>query len=235
MTLSSIPQGGQAVVIGATGAIGQACLNHLEASQRFEAVHGFGRRTDPAVEVTDEASIEAAAQSIAANGPLRLLLVASGHLHDDSHKPEKSWRSLDASGLAHAFAVNATGPALVMKHFLGLFPRDGKAVCAVISAKVGSIGDNHIGGWYGYRASKAALNQFLKTASIELGRKRSDAICVALHPGTVASPLSAPFAKDGLTVRDPAQAAGDLLSVIDTLTPADTGGFRSYDGTILPW
>lgn len=235
MTLSSIPPGGQAVVIGAKGAIGQACLVHLRESQRFDAVHGFGRHTNPAVDVTDEASIEAAAQSIASGGPVRLLLVASGHLHDDSHKPEKSWRSLDAAGLAHAFAVNATGPALIMKHFLSLFPREGKAVCAVISAKVGSIGDNQIGGWYGYRASKAALNQFLKTASIELSRKRSDAICIALHPGTVASPLSAPFAKDGLTVREPSKAAADLLAVIDQLTPADTGSFRSYDGTVLPW
>lgn len=235
MTLSSIPPGGQAVVIGATGSIGRACVNRLRESQRFEVVHGFGRQTDPAIDLTDDASIEAAAQSIASGGPLRLLMVASGHLHDESHKPEKSWRSLDATGLAHAFAVNAIGPALVMKHFLGLFPREGKAVCAVISAKVGSIGDNHIGGWYGYRASKAALNQLLKTASIELSRKRSDAICVALHPGTVASPLSAPFAKDGLSVREPSHAAADLLAVIDTLTPADTGGFRSYDGTALPW
>lgn len=233
--LSSIPPDGQAVVVGATGAIGHACLGLITSCGQFQAVHGLGRRTDPALDVTDERSIAAAAEGIAANGPVRLLLIATGHLHDELHGPEKSWRNLDTDALAHSFAVNATGPALVMKHFLPLFPRNGKAVCAVISAKVGSITDNHLGGWYGYRASKAALNQLLKTASIELSRKRPEAICLALHPGTVASPLSAPFAKDGLTVRDPATAAGELLGVIDAATAADTGSFRSYDGTILPW
>jgi NAD(P)-dependent dehydrogenase (short-subunit alcohol dehydrogenase family) len=122
-----------------------------------------------------------------------------------------------------------------MKHLLPLLPRSGKAVFATLSARVGSIGDNTIGGWYSYRAAKAALNQLVRTAAIELRRTRPEAICVALHPGTVATPLSAPFAKAGLNVRPPEEAARDLLAVIESLSPAQSGGFFDYRGAELPW
>lgn len=137
--------------------------------------------------------------------------------------------------MAKAFALNAIGPALLMKHFLPLLPRAGKAVFVTLSAKVGSIGDNHLGGWYSYRASKAALNQLVRTAAIELHRVQPAAFCVALHPGTVASAPSAPFGKSGLEVRSPHDAAGLLLQVIDRLVPADSGGFFDYRGERLPW
>lgn len=156
-------------------------------------------------------------------------------LHTATHLPEKSWAQLDATQMVQAFAVNAIGPALLMKHFLPLLPTQGPACFASLSAKVGSIGDNRLGGWYSYRASKAALNQLVHTAAIELRRRAPQALCVALHPGTVHSALSQPFAKTGLTVRQPEVAAAELLATLARLTPQDSGGFFSYDGEVLPW
>lgn len=234
--LTSLPPGGLAVVVGARGGIGGAFLAALEQDPAFARTFGFGRRTAPPVDLVDEGSIAAAAEHVAAAGPpLRLVVDATGFLHDGRFRPEKSWRDLDPAHLAHAFAVNASGPALLMKHFLPLLPRDGKAVFATLSAKVGSISDNQLGGWWSYRAAKAALNQLVRTASIELARKRRQAVCVALHPGTVDSGLSGPFAKTGLEVRSPAQSVGNLLAVIDRLGPADTGGLYSHTGERLPW
>jgi NAD(P)-dependent dehydrogenase (short-subunit alcohol dehydrogenase family) len=149
--------------------------------------------------------------------------------------PEKSLRAIEPQAMAQAFAINAIGPALLMKHFLPRLDRTGRAVFATLSARVGSIGDNRIGGWYSYRASKAALNQLVRTASIELARTHPHAICVALHPGTVASALSAPFAKSGLNVQTPAEAAARLLAVIDALGSADSGGFIDQNGEIVPY
>jgi NAD(P)-dependent dehydrogenase (short-subunit alcohol dehydrogenase family) len=229
-------QGGLAVVVGASGAIGTALMRRLEGDASVGRVVGLSRSAIPRLDLTAEKSIEEAAVCIAADGlPLRLVVDATGFLHGEGAMPEKTLRHLDADRLARAFAINAIGPALLMKHFLPLLPREGKAVFATLSAKVGSIGDNHLGGWYGYRASKAALNQFVRTASIELKRRCPDAVCVALHPGTVDSPLSAPFAKDGLAVRSPARAAEDLLQVIDGLGSAASGGFFDFRGIALPW
>ena len=231
-----LPENAIAVVIGAGGGIGAAVLDQLRRRGGFGQVLGFGRHSDPALDLLDEASIERAAQHVASQpGELRLLFDASGFLHGHGFQPEKSWRDLDPAHLAHNFAVNAIGPALLMKHFLPLLPRNGKAVFATLSAKVGSIGDNQLGGWYGYRAAKAALNQLVHTAAIELKRSRPQAICVALHPGTVDTHLSAPFAKSGLAVRPPEEAAADLLAVIDGLKPEQTGSFFDYRGDSLPW
>jgi NAD(P)-dependent dehydrogenase (short-subunit alcohol dehydrogenase family) len=226
--LSSFPQPACAVVIGASGGLGAALGTAIEATGRFETVLTLSRRLGiqggPGIDLRDEASIAAAAARIARLGtPPRLVVDATGFLHGDGIQPEKSWRQLDPAHLAHAFAVNATGPALLMKHLLPLLPRRGKAVFATLSARVGSISDNRIGGWYAYRASKAALNQIVRCAAIELARTHRDAVCVALHPGTVDTGLSAPFAKAGLDVRDPATAAADLLSVVDALTPDRSG------------
>ena len=188
----------------------------------------------PALDLTDEASVAAAAASLD-GAEVRLVIDATGFLHDAEHMPERSWRQLEAAHMAKAFALNAIGPALLMKHFLPHLSRSGKAVFAALSAKVGSIGDNSMGGWYSYRASKAALNQLMRTAAIELARLRPDAVCVALHPGTVDTPLSAPFAKAGLDVRGPAEAAAQMLAVIDALTSAQNGAFLDYRGHSLPW
>ena len=230
------PTGGLALVIGASGGIGAALLAQLQQDERFERVLGFSRRSQPALDLLDEASIAQSAAHVAGLGlPLRLLIDATGLLHGQGLQPEKSWQQLDPVKMAQAFAINAIGPTLLMKHFLPLLPREGRAVFATLSAKVGSIGDNHLGGWYSYRASKAALNQLVRTAAIELRRRQPQALCVALHPGTVATALSAPFAKTGLQVQSPDHAAARLLGVIGGLQAADSGGFFNHDGSALPW
>jgi NAD(P)-dependent dehydrogenase (short-subunit alcohol dehydrogenase family) len=231
--LDSFPRGGVAAVFGTTGGIGAALGAALTDSGRFDTVLGFSRSGDPAFDLTDEASLAQASELIAGAGDVRLVIIATGMLHERDALPEKSWRELDADRLARTFAINATGPALVMKHLLPRLPGSGKAVFAALSARVGSIGDNRLGGWYGYRASKAALNQLVHCAAIELARRAPEAICVALHPGTVATRLSAPFASaSGIT---PIEAARHLLGVIDRLGAKDSGGFYDWRGTPVPW
>lgn len=234
---------GLAVVLGGTGGVGAALVEALRA--RGEAVLALGRGTEPRLDYAQEASVAHAAQwlqqHLAQQGQaLTRLIVATGFLHGETAsgqraEPERSWQHLNADALSHSFQVNAIGPALVMRHFLPLLPRQGRCVAAFLSARVGSIGDNALGGWYAYRASKAALNQLVRTASIELARRNREAICMALHPGTVDTALSQPFAKTGLQVRPPAQAAAELLAVLDGLSAADTGGFRDHRGNVVPW
>lgn len=234
--MQSFQSGGLAIVIGQSGGIGAAIKAALETSGAFDRVIGFSRTSDPAVDLLDEATIAAAAAQAKATGlECRLVFDATGFLHGNGFSPEKSLSAIDPAHMAHAFAVNAAGPALVMKHFLPLLPKSGKSVFATLSAKVGSIGDNALGGWYSYRASKAALNQFVHSAAIELKRRAPEAICVALHPGTVDTGLSGDFAKNGLTVRRPADAATMLIDVLDQLDAKQTGGFYDYQGEPLPW
>lgn len=229
----AFPSGGIAVVIGASGGIGRALVETLTDGGQFTGVVGLSR-LHTEFDLTNEASIEAAAKSLAGS-TVRLVIVATGLLSDQITSPEKSLRNLDAATLAYLFAINTIGPALIAKHFLPLLPREGRCVFAVLSARVGSIGDNSLGGWYGYRASKVALNQIVHTAAIELARSRPDAICVALHPGTVATPLSEPFFKSGLSVQTPDEAALRLIGVIERLTAAESGGFFDHRGESIPW
>ena len=232
-----------AVVIGGTGGIGAALAAGLQA-QGFEVL-ALGRRTQPALDYTDEATVAACAQHVAARLvetglPLVRLIVATGFLHGQTAggqhaEPERSWQHLNADALQHNFLINAIGPALVMRHFLPLLPRQGRCVAAFLSARVGSIGDNALGGWYAYRASKAALNQLVHTSAIELARRNKEALCVVLHPGTVDTRLSKPFAKTGLQVRPAAEAASDLLAVIDALPAGSSGQFFDHKGLQVPW
>ena len=220
-----------AVVIGATGGIGAALSDALERGG--EPVMRLGRRTEPRLDLLEEASIAAAAAHI---GPgLTLVIDATGFLHDERYQPEKSLRQIDPTHMALSFAINATGPALLMKHFLPLLARDRRAVFATLSARVGSISQNRLGGWYSYRAAKAALNQIVRSAAIELARTHRLAICVALHPGTVNTGLSGPFAKAGLEVQTPHQAAERLVGVIDALTPSKTGLLLDHQGAQIPF
>lgn len=239
MALNSFPPECLVVVIGATGGIGQALVQTLQIALPQGEVLALSRRSVPALDLQNEASLAQAATSISKHSQdtgrtLRLVINATGTLHTP-YPPEKSWAQLDAVAMAQVFAVNTFGPALLMKHLLPLLPREGKAVFATLSAKVGSIGDNRLGGWYSYRASKAALNQLVHTAAIELRRRHPEALCVALHPGTVETDLSTPFAKTGLDVVSPAHAAARLLQVIDGLAASDSGGFFNHDGSPLPW
>lgn len=229
----------RAVVVGASGGIGSALAETLRT--RDWIVRGLSRRAkaegDLPVDILDEGSIAAAAAVLALDPePPSLVIVATGVLQDDATSPEKSMRALDSARLAYSFAVNAIGPALVAKHLLPLLPRDGRSVFAVLSARVGSIADNRLGGWYGYRTSKAALNQMVRTLAIEMRRTHPDAIVVALHPGTVATALSAPFrdaAADG--VFQAATTAVHLLATLDGLTVDQSGGFFAWDGHAVPF
>jgi NAD(P)-dependent dehydrogenase (short-subunit alcohol dehydrogenase family) len=236
------PQG-LAVVIGGTGGIGAALVARVQA-QGFEVL-AIGRRTQPALDYADEPTVAACAGHVAdhlarTGWPLQRLIVATGFLHGETAsgqrtEPERSWQHLNADALQHNFLINAVGPALVMRHFLPLLPRQGRCVAAFLSARVGSIGDNALGGWYAYRASKAALNQLVHTSAIELARRNKEALCVALHPGTVDTGLSKPFAKNGLQVRPADEAASDLLAVIDTLPVGSSGQFFDHKGLPVPW
>ena len=222
----------RAAIIGAGGGIGAALVGALAASGRFEAIFALSREPGDVrggsvisgmIDVTDPPSIAAAAERI--GGPLDLVIVATGLLHDEGGGPERSLKALDPDRLARSFAVNTIGPALVLKHFAPLLARNRRAVIACLSARVGSISDNRTGGWYGYRASKAALNQIVRTAAIEIARSRPEAVCIALHPGTVATGLSAPFQANVPPEKlfTPAFAAERLLSVIDGLVSSDSG------------
>ena len=220
------------VVIGASGGIGAALVDALR--DEGEQVFAFSRSgpEDAPIDLLDEASIAAAAARIGSAAP-SLVIVATGVLTDGGHGPEKSMRELDADALARQFEVNAIGPALVAKHFLPIMPRTGRCVFAALSARVGSIGDNRLGGWYGYRAAKAALNQLIRTLAVEEKRRNERGIVVGLHPGTVDTPLSRPFranVRPG-TLFTPSRAASQLLDVIDALKPSDSGKLFNYEGS----
>lgn len=239
-------QNSTALVIGASGGLGAAFCQQLstndEFSGKYSQVLTLSRSPmsghSQTIDYEHESSIAASADWAATRceeSPLRLIIVATGYLHHEGAGPERSFQQLNADYLQRVMLVNAIGPALVIKHFAPMLPKTGEVRLAFISAKVGSIGDNALGGWYGYRASKAALNQIVKTASIELARRNKLSVCIALHPGTVATQLSDPFSKTGLNVRSPQVAAAELLQVIQSLEPAQTGGFFDYKGQVLPW
>jgi NAD(P)-dependent dehydrogenase (short-subunit alcohol dehydrogenase family) len=218
-----------ALLVGASGGIGAALGAALDA--RGVAVTALSRSAD-GLDLADPGAVEAALGAL--DGPFGLILVATGALEVAGDRPEKSLAQLDAGALARQFAVNAIGPALVLRHAPRLLPRDRRAVFAALSARVGSIGDNRLGGWYSYRAAKAALNQILHTGAIELARTHRQSICVALHPGTVRTAFTERYLGRHPAV-EPAAAAANLLGVIDGLTPAQTGGFFDWSGAVVPW
>lgn len=233
-------------VIGASGGIGRAFVHHLDAMDNVAQVHAFSRskavfdsekvRTG-FLDFSDEASIEAAAERAAQGAKLDLVIVASGMLHDEAIQPEKALRDFKAENFERLFLVNTIGPALVAKHFLKHIHKDQRSVFAALSARVGSIEDNVLGGWYAYRASKAALNMVLKTAAIEIKRRHKHAVIAALHPGTVATGLSEPFqgnVPEG-KLFTPEYSSGCLLKVLDGLSPEDSGKLVAWDGEIIPY
>ena len=232
--MQSLPTGYQALILGATGAIGGAIAAQLQADPRCAQVLTLSRQSTPAIDFDQPDSIAAAAEVLRAHGPWHLIVVATGMLTGPTGGPEKRLTELNATHLAASFATNTIGPALVLAHFAPQLAKGERSLLAVLSAKVGSIGDNRLGGWYSYRASKAALNMLLKTAAIEVARTHPQAVLAALHPGKVDSVLSAPF-RGAQIGRPPAVAAKDLLAVLDSLQPQNSGGFWAYDGQRLPW
>jgi len=231
--------GKRAIVFGASGGIGGAVTAQLRQSGDYEVLAGSRSGSgDFHFDLTDESSIARSAQQVGSGKPIDFVFIATGLLHrDDGISPEKSWRALDATNMSEVFAVNAVGPTLVAKHFLPLLRRDRRAVFAALSARVGSIADNRLGGWHSYRASKAALNMLMKTFAIELSRRNPQSIVTALHPGTVDTGLSRPFQRSvgaaGLFA--PEECAAALLKVTAGLKPEDSGGLFGWDGVPIPF
>ncbi len=227
-----------AVVIGASGGIGGAFADAVDEEATYAKVWRFGRSLigDAHLDLTDEASIAAAAAQVAAGPPPSLIFVATGVLSEGERGPEKALRDLDPDWLARVFAINTIGPALVAKHFLPLLPRTGTPVFAALSARVGSISDNRLGGWHGYRASKAALNMLIRNFAIDARRRNDRSIVVGLHPGTVDTKLSAPFrgAVAPGKLFDAERAALQLLDVVEGLKPVDSGKCFAWDGVEIP-
>ena len=244
--MRSFESGSSAVVVGATGGIGAALVSALLDDPEFGTIYALARGSGADVaaggrirqghmDLTDEDSIADAARRL--EGNLRLVIVATGMLHvPGGMQPEKGYRALDAEALVASYRISTVGPALVAKHLLPLMPRQGRSVFAALSARVGSIGDNRAGGWHAYRASKAALNMIIRNLAIETSRRNAEMLCVGLHPGTVATALSAPF-QGGIEhgrLFSPADAARRLLSVIDGLAVTDSGGMLAWDGMTIP-
>ena len=226
-----------ALVIGGTGSIGSAIINELK-NQNFTKIISLGRSSNPPLDLLDESSIKKAADFIKNQpGSLCLLFDATGILHneDQNQMPEKTYKNIDLTFMKKNFEINVMGPALIMKYFLPLLDTDQKSIFATLSAKVGSISDNRYGGWYSYRASKAALNQMIKTASIELKMKNKNAVCVAIHPGTVTSKLSKPFQKDNLKIQSNKESAKNIVQVMTNLKINDSGLFFDWSGDIINW
>lgn len=231
--MGSLPDQYHALVIGASGTIGAAFADLLAQSPRCASVTGLHRHSLPRLDFADENSVADAATHFAAGPRFHLIINAAGMLHTEAFMPEKRLADLTAMQMQATFQANAFGPALLLRHFVPLLAGD-RAIMALLSAKVGSIGDNRLGGWYSYRASKAALNMLVKTAAIEVARNQKNSVLVALHPGTVNSRLSQPFRGEAIG-RPAHDAAADMLGVLDSLTPADSGSFKSYNGADLPW
>ena len=222
-------------VIGASGAIGGACARRLVECYPAAHVHAFARDAELRIDYDDETSIAAAAELASESGSLDLVLVATGMLHSGNTLPEKSLRDLSTDKFARIFAANTITPALIAKHFLPRLNRERPAVFAAISARVGSISDNQLGGWYAYRASKAALNMVIKNAAIEMSRRNKKAIVVGLHPGTVDSPLSKPFQANVAAGKlfSPEYSAQRLLHVLENITSAHSGQCLAWDGEVI--
>ncbi len=218
----------RALVLGASGGIGGALVQELQRNGHHVTTLS---RTADNFDITDETCVIEALGRVA--GPFETILVATGALEIGPHGPEKQLKELCPEALAAQFTLNAVGPALVLKHALQHIPRDRRAVFAALSARVGSIGDNRLGGWYSYRASKAALNQLIHTAAIEVARSHKQAICVTLHPGTVATRFTEKYSDYPRVSAN--EAAASLLAVIESLSPSETGRFFDWSGAEVVW
>ncbi len=224
-----------AVVIGANGGIGAAIADRLTSDRGFAQVLRLSRHSSPAIDLLDEASVANAASSLSQSAVApSLIIVATGILHKNGKGPEKSLRELDPDWMVENYRLNAVGPALVAKHFLPLMPKFERTCFAVLSARVGSISDNRLGGWHSYRASKAALNMLIRNLAIEWQRRNPESIIVGLHPGTVETALSAPFKGNPLHERfSPEKAASQMLEALQKLQPQDSGELIGYDGGVI--
>lgn len=230
--MKSLGENFRALVIGGSGGVGQALAERLRLQDTCGEVVTLSRTAD-GLDLLDEESVAAKAGQLA-DQHFDLIVCATGALTIEGVGPEKTIKQISANAMAAQFAVNAIGPALILKHFTPLLSESKRSAFALLSARVGSIGDNRLGGWISYRSAKAALNQIVRTSAIEIARKRPDAIIVAIHPGTVNTPLSRPFASKQKST-EPSDAATMILATIDGLTSSDTGGFFASDGSRIEW
>lgn len=236
----------RAIIIGASGGIGDALCHELSLCQQVTEIYALSRTQSIkkhaktrtlSFDLTDENTIKSCADTLKQIGQFDIIIIATGLLHGAGISPEKNMNSLSIEGLTQSYRINAIGPAITAKYFLPLLRHDKKTIFAALSARVSSISDNGLGGWYGYRASKAALNMLLKTLSIEFGRRHTQAIICGLHPGTVDTPLSAPFQANVPEGKlfTPAFSARRILTVIEGLTPKDSGSLLAWDGQRIPF
>jgi NAD(P)-dependent dehydrogenase (short-subunit alcohol dehydrogenase family) len=244
--LKSLRNGYRAAVFGGGGGIGSALVVRLAADPGCSVVWSGARDAAPtegkvrgfAFDLEDDASLERAAQALIVEGETPdLVIVATGLLHADALRPEKTIAALRRDAMTRAFAINAIGPSLIASALAPYLPRGRKSVFAVLSARVSSISDNRLGGWHGYRASKAALNMIVRNLALEMAMRRPRAVCLALHPGTVDTGLSRPF-QAGVQpgkLFTPDFAAERLLAVIDQASPAESGRLLAWDGAVIPF
>lgn len=231
MVMTSLPEGFRALVIGSSGGIGSAVSEALRQDGRCAEIATLSRSED-GLDITDEASVRDAAAQL--EGEFHLIFCATGALTIDGVGPEKALKQLHPDAMMKQFALNALGPALILKHFATKMVKRERGLIAFLSARVGSIGDNRLGGWISYRASKAALNQIIRTASIEFARTHSQSVLAALHPGTVATSLSEDYSSGRERFR-PEESAAKMLAVLDGLQPEQSGNFFAYDGSSIEW
>ena len=230
------------VIFGASGTIGKAFIEHLAQHYNDATLYAISRHQPShplppngihmCVDYCDEQQLAQTAQTITQNQPIDGIIIATGILHDDRAQPEKSLRTLSAETMTHIFTVNTVVPALILKHFAPHLHKTEPSFCAVLSARIGSISDNGLGGWYSYRMSKSALNMMIKNTAIEIKRNNPHAIIVGLHPGTVDSPLSKPFQNNipKKQLFTPDYSVEKMVTVIENLHPSDTGKIFAWDG-----
>lgn len=227
---------GTALVVG-RGGIGTALVQAVQQRHPGLKLLWLGRSSTPRLDLTDDTDLEQLQQLLAEHPPLRLVINTAGWLHDQQRGPEKRLQAMQREGLEQSFAINAFAPILLAKAVEAALGHGQPAWFASLSARVGSIGDNRLGGWYSYRAAKAAQNQLLRTLALEWQRRRP-AVCVSLlHPGTTATPLSAPFQRGVPPEKlfSPERSAGHLLDVLEQQSAADSGRFLAWDGSVIPW
>ena len=228
-----LPHPFRALVIGSSGTIGSAFIELLTNNPNCSRVVGIHRNSEPPIDFENPSSIETCAAAIKSEGPFHLIINTVGVLHSHEWMPEKKLDDLNADQLIELMKINSIGPALTIRHFSQLLDPQ-QSIMVTLSAKVGSIEDNRLGGWYSYRASKAALNMIIKTASIELARTKPNTVMIAMHPGTVNSRLSKPFRVEQIG-RPASIAAAEMFQVIENLELNDSGSFLTYSGEKLPW
>lgn len=231
--MSLLPSPFRALVLGSSGTIGNAFLAMLKQHPACSEVTGIHRQSIPALDYANLDTIAPCAAALQTSAPFQLIINTIGVLHTNQWMPEKKLEDLNADQLLDQVKINAIGPALTIRHFSKLLD-PAQSIMVTLSAKVGSIEDNRLGGWYSYRASKAALNMLIKTAAIELKRTKPNCILVAMHPGTVNSALSKPFRGEQIG-RPPAEAVAEMFRCIENLNKEDSGSFMSYSGEKLPW